>query len=77
MIQQFLRMRNLFFDVRFVHYTWIGVAITLGNIVLLVVLIDVLGIPTAIAGSVGAVATWITRYLLFAKFKVVSISCAN
>lgn len=62
---------RLFWDKKFFHYTWVSIVVSIGGIFLLWVLIDVLGTPTIVAGTVATAATFIGRYLLFTLFKIV------
>lgn len=64
------RMGRLFWDKKFLHYTWIGIFISLLNIFLLWLFIDVFDIPTVIASAVVIGATFIFRYILFDIHKV-------
>lgn len=71
-----LRVRNtpagrLFWDKRFFHYTWIGVFISLLNIFLLWLLIDVFFIHTVVASTLVVLLTFVLRYVLFAFAKIV------
>ncbi|MEK7614407.1 MAG: hypothetical protein AAB428_01950 [Patescibacteria group bacterium] len=73
--QLFTRLRNtklgqLFFDKKFVHYTWIGIFISLLNIFFLWLLIDVVGISTIVSGTLVVGVTFILRYVLFDSFKI-------
>lgn len=60
-----LIIKRLFLDRKFFHYTWIGVVVTLFNIVALYLAIDVLGIHTVISGTALAGCTFVLRYVLF------------
>jgi putative flippase GtrA len=64
------KLGKLFLDRKFAHYTWIGIFISLLNIFLLWVLIDLMGIPTIIASSLVAILTFLLRYILFDRLKV-------
>lgn len=69
------RLRNkkigrLFWDKRFVHYTWIGIFISTLNIFLLWLLIDVFGIHTILSSTIVVVLTFILRYILFIFSKI-------
>ena len=64
------RLGRLFAHKKFVHYTWIGIFISLLNIFLLWLLIDIFGIPTIISSSLVVVGTFILRYVLFDSFRV-------
>jgi putative flippase GtrA len=61
---------RLFLDKKFAHYTWIGVFISTTNVVVLWLLIDVMGVPTIISSILVVGITFIVRYVLFDKFKV-------
>lgn len=63
-------MGQLFLDKKFVHYTWIGIFISLLNIFFLWLLIDMFGIPTILSSSLVVVGTFILRYVLFDSFKI-------
>ena len=64
------QIRKLFLDRRFVHYSWIGAFISVVNITLLWLAIDVIGIPTLIASAVIIGSTFLVRYVMFAIFRV-------
>lgn len=64
------RMGRLFFDKKFLHYTWIGIFISLLNIFLLWLMIDILGIPTIVSSTLVVVGTFLLRYILFDSFKI-------
>lgn len=64
------KIGRLFFDKKFVHYTWIGIFISLLNIFLLWLLIDIIGIPTVISSALVVVITFVLRYVLFDSFKI-------
>lgn len=61
---------RLFLDKKFFHYTWIGIFVSILNIIALWLFIDVLGISTIIAGVLVVGLTFILRYLLFIFFKI-------
>lgn len=64
------RLKELFFNKRFFHYTWIGVLVSVLNIFLLWLLIDVFHIATLVA-STGVVAfNFLFRYVLLDYFKI-------
>lgn len=56
---------------QFAHYTWIGIFISLLNIFLLWLFIDVFQIPTVLSSIIVIGATFIIRYLLFIFFKMI------
>jgi putative flippase GtrA len=58
-------MGRLFWDKRFLNYTWIGILISLLNVFLLWLFIDILDIPTVVSSVVVIGATFIIRYLLY------------
>jgi putative flippase GtrA len=62
---------KLFISKQFFHYTWIGIFISTLNVALLWLLIDVMFIPTVIAGILVVAITFIIRYLLFRKFEAI------
>lgn len=64
------RIGRLFLDKRFLHYTWIGIFISVLNIFLLWVLIDNFHIPTVISSTFVVIGTFILRYVLFDSFKI-------
>ncbi|MDO8231944.1 MAG: GtrA family protein [bacterium] len=57
-----------FWDKKFLHYTWIGIFVSILNIFLLWLLIDVLGIATVIASIIAVLGTFILRYVLLDSF---------
>ncbi len=59
---------RLFLDRKFFIYTCVGVFISVLNIFLLWLLIDVFTIPTVIASTLVIGATFIFRYVLFRVF---------
>lgn len=63
-------MGRLFLDKKFFRYTLIGIFISVLNIFLLWLLIDVMGIPTIISGTMVVGGTFILRYVLFSVFKI-------
>ena len=64
------RLSRLFLDKKFAHYTWIGIFISLLNIFLLWLFIDKFDIPTVIASTMVVAGTFILRYILFYRFKI-------
>jgi len=54
----------------FFNYFWIGAAISISNVALLWVLIDVLGIPTIVSSVMVVGFTFVGRYLLFKRFHI-------
>lgn len=62
--------KRLFLDKKFAHYTWIGIFISLLNIFLLWLLIDMFGIPTIVSSTLVIAGTFILRYVLFDSFKI-------
>ena len=63
-------LQELFLDKKFFHYTWIGIAISLLNIFLLWLLIDIVGISTVVSATLVVVLTFVLRYILFDLFKI-------
>lgn len=69
------RMQNsifgrLFLHQKFAHYTWASIFISLLNIFLLWLLIDIVGIPTVLSSILVIGCTFIFRYLLFDFLKI-------
>jgi len=64
------KIGRLFLDKKFAHYTWTSIFISILNIALLYLFIDILGISTIISSIVVIGSTFITRYFLFDYFKV-------
>lgn len=62
--------RRLFLDKKFAHYTWIGIFISVLNIFLLWLLIDILDIPTIVSSILVVLGTFVLRYVLFDSFKI-------
>lgn len=62
---------RLFLDRKFFHYTWIGIAISLLNIFLLWLLIDIFSIPTVVSSTLVVAGTFVLRYILMDFFKIV------
>ncbi|MFZ2484911.1 MAG: hypothetical protein WAX80_00065 [Minisyncoccia bacterium] len=60
-----------FLHKKFAHYTWISIFISLLNIFLLWVFIDIWDIPTIISSSTVVLSTFIIRYLLFYRFETI------
>ncbi|OGZ73729.1 MAG: hypothetical protein A2832_00705 [Candidatus Zambryskibacteria bacterium RIFCSPHIGHO2_01_FULL_44_22b] len=73
MIEKFknTKIGKLFLDKKFLHYTWIGIFISVLNIFLLWLFIDIFGIPTIISSTVIIGATFIIRYVLFRRFEAI------
>ena len=73
MIEKFknTKIGKLFFDKKFLHYTWIGIFISVLNIFLLWLFIDIFGISTVISSTVIIGATFIIRYVLFRRFEAI------
>lgn len=61
---------RLFWDKKFLHYTWIGIFISLLNIFFLWLLIDIFDIGTVISSILVVGGTFILRYILFDLFKI-------
>jgi len=64
------RVKQLFVNKKFAHYTWTSIFISVLNIILLYLFIDIFGIPTIISSTVVIGSTFITRYFLFDYFKI-------
>jgi len=64
------RVKQLFMNKKFAHYTWIGIFISLLNIFFLWLLIDVFGIPTIVSSTLVVAVTFLLRYILFDSFKI-------
>ena len=65
------KIGKLFWDKKFLHYTWIGIFISVLNIFLLWLLIDIFDIPTVISSTAVIGATFIIRYVLFRRFEAI------
>ena len=65
------RLVCLVFNKKFAHYTWIGIFISLLNIFLLWLLIDIFDIPTVISSIIVVLGTFMLRYVLFDTFKII------
>lgn len=63
-------LTRLFWDKKFMHYTWIGVFISFLNIFFIWLLIDIFNVPTVIASTVVIGLTFILRYILLIFSKV-------
>jgi len=63
------RLGTRFLNRRFFHYTWIGVLISLLNILLLWLLIDVFKISTVVSSTLVVFGNFILRYVLLDFFK--------
>ena len=63
--------KRLFLDKKFFHYAWIGGVISLLNIVLLWLFIDIFLWPTVFSSTLVVVGNFIFRYVLMDLFKVV------
>lgn len=61
---------RLFWDKRFANYTWIGIFISVLNIFLLWLFIDILDIQTVIASTLIIGVTFVLRYVLLTLFKI-------
>jgi putative flippase GtrA len=64
------RLGRIFLDRKFFNYTWIGILISLLNIFLLWLFIDIFQIPTIIASTIVVGMTFILRYILLTLFKI-------
>lgn len=63
--------KRLFLDKKFFHYTWIGIVISLLNILFLWLFIDIFLWPTVFSSVLVVVGNFIFRYVLMDLFKVV------
>lgn len=61
---------KMFLNPKFAHYTWIGIFISVLNIFLLWLFIDIIGIHTIISSVLVVGGTFILRYILFDFFKI-------
>jgi len=61
---------RLFWDKKFVYYTWIGIFVSLLNIFFLWLLIDIVGISTIVSSILVVGVTFILRYILLIYSKV-------
>lgn len=64
------RVWRLFLNKKFLHYTWIGVFISILNIVSLWLFIDILKVPTIPASTIVVVGNFLLRYILFDAVKI-------
>lgn len=64
------RIGRLFLNKKFLRYTLIGIFISVLNIFLLWLLIDVFDIPTIISSTLVVLGTFLLRYVLFDSFKI-------
>ncbi len=69
------RMRHipilgLFFEPNFIHYAWIGGFISVLNVFLLWLFIDVLNIATVVASIIVIGGTFLLRYIFLRIFNV-------
>ncbi len=62
---------GLFWEKSFLQYTWVSIGISLLNIFLLWLLIDILKISTVISSTLVIGGTFIIRYLIFRFLKIV------
>ena len=63
------RLGRLFWDKKFFHYTWVSVFISVLNIFLLWLFIDIFKIPTVPSSTAIIGATFIIRYFLYRHFE--------
>lgn len=66
------RFGRLFLDRRFFHYAWIGIAVSLLNVVLLWLFIDIFHWPTVFSSTLVVAGNFLLRYVLMDIFNVVS-----
>lgn len=59
------KIGRLFLNERFFHYSWIGVVISLLNIFLLWLFIDIFHIGTVVSSTIVIGMTFIIRYVLY------------
>lgn len=62
---------GLFFEWSFVHYAWTGVFISVLNVALLWLFIDVMHFATVLASIIVVGGTFFLRYLLFKLLNLV------
>ncbi len=60
-----------FLTAKFYIYTYVGVLTTILTVILLWLTIDIMGIPTLLASSVIIFSTFILKYYLYVKFKLI------
>lgn len=60
----------MFLHKKFAHYTGVSIFISVMNIFLLWLFIDVWGIPTVISSTIVIAGTFILRYVLFDFLKI-------
>lgn len=65
-----MTIRRLFLDKKFFNYTWIGIFVSVLNIFLLWLFIDIFGIPTVLSSTIIIGSTFVLRYVLFDVFDV-------
>lgn len=63
-------LRRFFLNKKFFNYTWIGIVVSVINIFLLWLLIDVVEMSTILASILVVIGTFILRYILFDLFRV-------
>ncbi|MBI2410239.1 GtrA family protein [Candidatus Kaiserbacteria bacterium] len=56
-------LRRLFWDKKFFHYTWIGIVVSLLNVILLWLFIDIMHWPTVFSSIFVVVLNFIIRYV--------------
>ncbi len=64
------RLKELFLNKKFFHYAWIGVFISLLNIFLLWLLIDIFHIQTVVSSTLVVTFNFLFRYVLLDYFKI-------
>lgn len=62
------RIGQLFLDKKFFHYTWIGIFISVINVLLLWLLIDVAHLSTVLSSTIVVALTFVIRYVMFRRF---------
>lgn len=64
------RLKALFLNKQFFHYSWIAVVISALNVFLLWFLIDILHVHTVLASIAVVALTFILRFVLYSVSKV-------
>lgn len=65
------RYSQAFFSKSFLHYLWTGGAITVAQVFLLWLFIDIMGIPTVASSIVVVGGLFLLRYLILLAFRVI------
>lgn len=61
---------RLFLHKKFAYYTWTSIFVSILNVFLLWLMIDIIGIPTVISSIAVVISTFLIRYILFDFFEV-------